>query len=69
MLLPPVVSPTGTLVRFTSLPGSTHRLQRASALGESWLTLTHLTVPTHGVAEFTDPSPAQSDVFYLTVVP
>jgi hypothetical protein len=53
-MLPPVLSVGSVQVRFTSMPGLTHPLQPASALGGNWLTLTNLTVPTDGVAEFTD---------------
>jgi hypothetical protein len=68
-MLPPIHSGGGVQVRFTSMPGSTHQLQRASAIGGNWLSLTNLTVPTNGVAEFTDPAPPQPNSFYRTVAP
>ena len=68
VMLPPMVSGVGSTVRFTSMPGSTHRLQRAGTLGGNWLTLTNLLVPTNGVAEFTDP-PSDPSAFYRTVAP
>ena len=67
-MLPPMVSGAGVTVRFTSMPGSTYRLQRAGTLGGNWLTSTNLLVPTNGVAEFTDP-PSDPSAFYRTVAP
>jgi hypothetical protein len=69
MMLPPVVSGRGVVVRFTSMPGSTHQLQRASTPDGSWLTLTNLVVPAKGAAGFSDPTPAQPSAFYRTVAP
>jgi uncharacterized repeat protein (TIGR03803 family) len=68
-LLPPMVTRDGVIVRFTSMPGSTQRLQRAGTLGGNWLTLTNVVVPTNGVTEFTDPAPPQPSGFYRTVAP
>jgi hypothetical protein len=65
----PVVSGVGVTVRLSSVPGSIHRLQRASALDGSWQTLTDLFVATNGVAEFTDPAPPQPSGFYRTMTP
>jgi hypothetical protein len=67
VLLAPMLSANGMIVRFVSVPGSTNQLQRASALGESWLTLTNMLASTNGVAEFIDIAPPQTKSFYRVV--
>ena len=67
LLFSPVVSNDRVVVRFTSVPGSTNQLQRASTLDGSWLTLTNVVAPTNGVAEFTDIAPPQASAFYRVV--
>ncbi|MCI0540207.1 MAG: hypothetical protein L0Z50_33800 [Verrucomicrobiales bacterium] len=69
VLLPPILTGGGVTVRFNSMPGSSHRLQRASTLDGSWLTLTSLVVPTSGVAGFTDAASPQPSGFYRVVKP
>jgi uncharacterized repeat protein (TIGR03803 family) len=67
ILLPPVLSTNGVRVRFMSVPGSTNQLQRATALHESWLTLTNLITSTNGAAEFMDTAPPQPNALYRVV--
>jgi uncharacterized repeat protein (TIGR03803 family) len=68
-MLPLTFTGDGVTVRFTSMPSSTHRLQRASTLDGSWLTLTNLVVPRNGLVEFTDRALLQSGAFYRTMSP
>jgi hypothetical protein len=68
-MLPSLISGNGLTVRFTSMPGSAHRLQRASTFGGSWQTLTNMVVPTGGVAQFLDPAPPKAAAFYRTIAP
>ncbi|PYI88223.1 MAG: hypothetical protein DME26_03945 [Verrucomicrobia bacterium] len=67
VLLPLILSTNGVLVRFTTVPGSTHQLQRAESLNGSWLPLATLVASTNGQAEFMDATPPHSTAFYAVV--
>lgn len=67
--LTPVLMGTGIMVRFTSMPNSTHRLQRASSLNGDWQTVTTMVIPATGLAEFIDPTPPPDGAFYRTTTP
>jgi uncharacterized repeat protein (TIGR03803 family) len=66
ILLPPVVTAGSQTVRFRSMPGSIHELQRASALNGTWQTLVTTMVPVSGVVEFVDPTLPHTTAFYRT---
>jgi len=68
-LLPPLIRDGGVTVRFASMPNSTHRLQRIEALGGSWQTLSSMTIPGTGVAEFLDRTAPRAKAFYRAIAP
>jgi uncharacterized repeat protein (TIGR03803 family) len=68
-MLPPIVSAGSQTIRFSSMPGSTHQLQRADAPDGGWQLLSTMTVPATGVAEFVDPTAPQAKAFYRTKAP
>jgi uncharacterized repeat protein (TIGR03803 family) len=68
-MLPPTFTSDGIMVRFMSMPGSTHQLQRANTVEGPWLTLATLIVPANGVAEFTNRTTFQPSGFYRTMSP
>lgn len=67
--MPPLVSGADVLIRFSSMPGSIHQLERASVVEGGWLPLAHLVVPGNGVAESRDAAPPRTGGFYRTAAP
>lgn len=69
VFLPPALADQGLTLRLTSMPNSTHRLQRASSLDGNWQTVTTMVIPATGLAEFIDPNASQDGAFYRTTTP
>jgi len=59
----------GYYIRFTGVPGSTYRLQRAATLTGPWTSSAPQTAPDSGPVEFHDPFPLPGQAFYRTVQP
>lgn len=59
----------GYLVRFSGVPGTAYRLQRARALAGPWDSGAPQTAPASGRVEFRDTSPAPGQTFYRVVQP
>jgi hypothetical protein len=59
----------GYFIRFSGVPGSVYRLQRATRLDGPWFGSAPQTAPTSGLVEFWDLFPPPSQAFYRTVQP
>ena len=59
----------GYFIRFSGVPGSAYRLQRAPGLTGPWATSGPQTAPASGLVEFWDLFPPPGQGFYRTVQP
>jgi trimeric autotransporter adhesin len=59
----------GYFIRFSGVPNTAYRLQRASDLAGPWASSEPQTAPTSGQVEFRDSSPALGQTFYRAVQP
>ena len=59
----------GFFIRYTGVPDSTYRLQRATSLTGPWTSSAPQTAPVSGLVEFHEPSPPPGPAFYRTVTP
>jgi hypothetical protein len=59
----------GYFIRFSGVPGTAYRLQRASVLAGPWDSSAPQTAPASGRVEFRDTSPAAGQAFYRVVEP
>jgi uncharacterized delta-60 repeat protein len=60
---------SGYFIRFTGVPDSTYRLQRAASVTGSWSTLATNTAPPSGLIEYHEASPPSGQAFYRTSQP
>jgi hypothetical protein len=70
--LPPVIIeivPTGIRLRFTGIPGSSYRIERAAAVTGPWSTLDTLAASTDGIFEYVDINPPSGTAFFRTSTP
>jgi len=59
----------GYFLRFSAVPGSGYRLQRAPVLSGPWATSSPQTAPASGFLEFWDVFPLPGQGFYRSVQP
>jgi hypothetical protein len=59
----------GYFIRFSGVPGSVYRLQRATRLEGPWISSASQTAPASGLVEFWDLFPPPSQAFYRVVQP
>src|SRR5262249_3269378 len=64
VLMSPVLSNGHIAVGFTSLPGSTNQIQRATSPNATWVTITNVIASTNGFGEAIDVFSPKSATFY-----